>query len=217
MQSMTNIRRSTARCPRLIALLAVLWLRGGAAGAVLLDGDMPPDRAAPGRCGSSPAFTMLNMTVTLDEAAPGQPGKVGGVDHLRIVYDANAADPKTKRVKLLNLQHFNGGEYSPPAPDPALMPTDDAWLDTSSLPYRLHYRASVVHGQPIIIEFDENSLRLTIRPQQNPAATLESGNCHIDPAPITGPQAAAAGGGHLPRRCEQSGDSVSTIPRAPIT
>jgi hypothetical protein len=127
---------------------------------------------------------MLNMTVTLDEAAPGQPGKVGDVDRLRIVYDANALDPKTKRVKLLNLQHFTGGRYIPPAPDPAVMPMDDAWLDTGSIPYRLHYKASVVHGQPIIIEFDENTRRLTIHPQNNPTATLESGLYRIDPEPL---------------------------------
>jgi hypothetical protein len=134
-------------------------------------------------CGA-PAVTILNMEVTLDEAAPGQPGKIGDVDRLRIVYDADAVDPKTKRVKLLNLQHFTGGRYIPPAPDPAVMPTDDAWLDTGAIPYRLHYRASVVHGQPIIIEFDENTRRLTIHPQNDPTATLESGLYRIDPEPV---------------------------------
>lgn len=129
---------------------------------------------------SAPAVTMLNMTVTLDDAAAGQPGKIGDVDRLRIVYDANAVDPQTKRVKLLNLQHFTGGQYIPPAPDSAVMPIDDAWLDTGSLPYRLHYKASVVHGQPIIIEFDENSHRLTIRPRSDPTAVLESGPYRID-------------------------------------
>jgi hypothetical protein len=133
-------------------------------------------------CGSR-AVTTLDMTVTLDEAAPGQPGKVGDVDRLRIVYDADAVDPHTRRVKLLNLQHFTGGQYIPPAPDPS-MPTDDAWLDMSSIPYRLHYRASVVHGRPIIIDFDENSRRLTIRPQNDPAASLESGLYRIDPEPV---------------------------------
>jgi hypothetical protein len=132
---------------------------------------------------SSPAIAMLSMTVTLDSAAPGQPGKIGDVDRLRIVYDANAIDPKTKRVKLLNLQHFTGGQYVPPSPDPAVMPTDDAWLETGSIPYRLHYKASVVHGQPIIIEFDENSRRLTIRAQNDPAAVLESGPYRIDSGP----------------------------------
>jgi hypothetical protein len=139
------------------------------------------------------AITMLNMTVTLDEVAPGQPGKVGDVDRLRIVYDANAVDPKTKRVRLLNLQHYTGGQYSPPAPDAIMMPTNDSWLDMSALPYRLHYRASVVHGQPIIINMDERTRRLTIHPQNDPAATLISGRYDIDPTGITGPEAVAAG------------------------
>jgi hypothetical protein len=130
------------------------------------------------------AITMLNMAVTLDEVAPGQPGRIGDVDRLRIVYDANAVDPKTRRVKLLNLQHFTGGHYVPPAPDPAVMPTDDAWLDMSSIPYRLHYRAAVVHSQPIIIEFDASSRRLTIHPQSDPTAVLESGLYRIDPDPV---------------------------------
>jgi hypothetical protein len=129
------------------------------------------------------AITMLNMTVTLDKAAPGAPGRVGDVDHLRIVYDANAVDPTTHRVKLLNLQHFIGGQYVPPTPDPAVMPTDDAWLDMSTIPYRLHYRARVVHGQAIIIEFDARSRRLTIHPQSEPTAILESGIYRIDPVP----------------------------------
>jgi hypothetical protein len=146
------------------------------------------------------AITMLNMTVTLDEVAPGQPGKVGDVDRLRIVYDASAVDPATKQVKLLNLQHFTGGRYFPPAPDPTQMPTDDSWLDTSSTPYRLHYKASVTHGQAIIIEFDENSYRLTIHPQQDPTATLESGVYRIDPVRITGPEAIAAGSPPAPGR-----------------
>jgi hypothetical protein len=156
-----NIRPSLAVCLWIIVLLAVVRVSCGA-----------------------PAVTMLNMEVTLDEAAPGQPGKVGDVDRLRIVYDANAVDFKTKRVKLLNLQHFIGGRYIPPAPDPALMPIDDAWLDVGAIPYRLHFKASVVHGQPIIIEFDENTRRLTIHPQNDPTATLESGLYRIDPEPV---------------------------------
>jgi hypothetical protein len=156
-----NIRPLFAVCPWIIVLLVVVGVSCGA-----------------------PSVTTLNMVVTLDEAAPGQPGKVGDVDRLRIVYDANAVDPKTKRVGLLNLQHFTGGRYIPPAPDPAVMPTDDAWLDMGAVPYRLHYRASVVHGQPIIIEFDENTRRLSIHPENNPTATLESGLYRIDPEPV---------------------------------
>src|ERR1700727_2434353 len=107
MEDSLNIRPQLALCPGFIVLLAVGGVSYG-----------------------TPAVTMLNMTVTLDEVAPGQPGKVGDVDRLRIVYDASAVDPATKQVKLLNLQHFTGGRYFPPAPDPTQMPTDDSWLDT---------------------------------------------------------------------------------------
>jgi len=170
---MTNIRLPAGR-PLIIALLS--------SGAVSCGAHAPPS-----------AITMLNMTVTLDQVAPGQPGKVGDVDRLRVVYDAGAADPKTRRVRLLNLQHFTGGRYSPPAPDPAVMPMDDSCLDMSAIPYRLHYRASVVHGRPIIIDVDENTRRLTIHPQADPQATLISGPYAIDPAAIVGPYAVAAG------------------------
>lgn len=142
---------------------------------------------------TDPAMTMLNMTVTLAQAAAGQPGKVGDVDKLRLVYDANALDPATKRVKLANMQHYMGGKWFPPAADPVMMPTSDSWLDTSALPYRLHFKAYVVHGQPIIIDVDENSRTLSIHPQSDPTAILESGHYEIDPTPTTGAEATAAG------------------------
>jgi hypothetical protein len=74
-----------------------------------------------------------------------------------------------------------------------MMPTDDSWLDTSALPYRLHFKAYVVHGQPIIIDADENTRTLAIHPQNDPASILESGHYEIDPTPSTGPEAMAAG------------------------
>jgi hypothetical protein len=139
------------------------------------------------------AMTMLNMQVTLEQVAPGERSKVGDIDRVRLVYDANAMDPKTKRVKLANMQHFIGGKWLPAAADPVMMPTNDSWLDTSTLPYRLHFKARVVHGQPIIIDADENTWTLTIHPQNDPAAILESGHYEIDPTPGTGPEAMAAG------------------------
>jgi hypothetical protein len=142
---------------------------------------------------TAPAMTMLNMTVALDSVAPGQRSKVGDVDQVRLVFDANAMDPKTKRVKLTNMQHFIGGKWLPAAVDPVMMPTDDAWLDTSALPYRLHFKAHVVHGQPIIIDADEHTMNLAIHPQQDPTSNLQSGHYEIDPTPITGPEAVAAG------------------------
>jgi hypothetical protein len=142
---------------------------------------------------TAPAITMLNMKVTLDQVAAGERSKPGDVDLIRIVYDANAINPGTRRVKLLNFQHFINGKWLPAAPDPVMMPTDDSWLDTSALPYRLHLKASVVHGVPIIVDVNADSRRLTIRPQADPMATLESGRYEIDPTPVIGPEAVAAG------------------------
>jgi hypothetical protein len=141
---------------------------------------------------AAPAYTMLNLYVTLDQVAEGERSKIGDVDRMRIIYDANAIDPATRRVRLINLQHFIGGAFNPPHPDPVMMPMSDAWLDLSSTPYRLHYRAAVTHGKPIVIEFDETARRLSIRSQQPSAQVLISGPYRIDPTPIAGPEAFAA-------------------------
>jgi hypothetical protein len=142
-------------------------------------------------------IVMVNMAVTLDyvsaERSKLASTKIGDIDRLRIVYDADAVDPITHRVRLLNLQHFIGGHYAPPAPDAVNMPLDDAWLDVGTAPYRLHLRAAVVHGDPIIIDIDEASRRLTIHPQQHPKEVIISGLYAIDSTPITGPEAIAAG------------------------
>jgi hypothetical protein len=148
--------------------------------------------AAPANSPQPPAYTMLDLYVTLDQVADGERSKIGDVDHMRVVYDANAIDPVTRRVKLTNLQHFIGGAFNPPHPDPAMMPMNDAWLDLGSAPYRLHYRAAVTHGKPILIEIDETARRLSIRSQQPPAQVLISGSYRFDATPITGPEAIAA-------------------------
>jgi hypothetical protein len=140
----------------------------------------------------SPAYAMLNLYVTLDQVAAGERSRIGDVDHMRVVYDANAIDPVTRHVKLINLQHFIGGAFQPPHPDPGMMPMNDAWLDLGSTPYRLHYRAAVTHGKPIVIEINETSRRLSIRSQQPSAQVLISGLYRIDPAPVTGAEAVAA-------------------------
>jgi hypothetical protein len=155
--------------------------------------DPTPVQGVSLRVVTAPAMTMLNMQVTLEQVAPGQRSKVGDIDRVRLIFDANAMDPKTKRVKLANLQHFIGGKWFPAAADPVMMPTNDSWLDTSTLPYRLHFKAYVVHGQPIIIDADENTRSLAIHPQNDPAAILQSGPYEIDPTPNTGPEAMAAG------------------------
>jgi hypothetical protein len=141
-------------------------------------------------------LVMLNMTVTLDQVAADRAElkamRVGHVDRLRIVYDADAVDPGTQRVALLNFQHYLHGRYTPARPDPVAMPMSDAWLDLGQRPYRMHLRAAVVHGSPILIEVDETSRRLTIRPQDQPQAVLISGPYEIDPTPITGSRATNA-------------------------
>ncbi len=141
---------------------------------------------------TAPTYVMHDMDVAIDQVAPGERARVGDHDKLRVVYDASAIDPKTRRVKLLNMQHFIGGQYQPAHPDPAFMPMDDAWLDLSAAPYAMHFRARVVHGKPILIEVDEKSRRLSIRSQDDPRLILLGGVYRIDPRPITGPDAEAA-------------------------
>jgi hypothetical protein len=153
--------------------------------------------AAGPRCLVTHHLVMLDMAVTLDQVAGDRPElkamKVGHVDRLRIVYDADAVDPQTHRVALLNFQHYMHGRYAPERPDPIAMPMSDAWLDLGRRPYRMHLKAAVVHGSPILIEVDEASGRLTIRPQGEPQAVLVSGHYAIDPAPIIGRRADNAG------------------------
>jgi hypothetical protein len=144
---------------------------------------------------AAPAYVMLNMSVMLDQVAPGESSHRGDVDRLRVVYDANAIDPITKHVPLINIQHFIGGVFIPPHPDPVMMPVNDAWLDLSAVPYRLHYRAAVTHGKPILIEVDEVTQRLSIHPQDHPEQTLIAGAYGIDPTPLVGPEAIAAATG----------------------
>jgi len=133
---------------------------------------------------------MLNMEVTLDqvsrERAVAAHTRIGQVDRLRIVYDPAAVDPSTHRVPLLNFQHLVDGKYAPAEPDPVGMPMNDAWLDLGARPYRLHLRAAVVHGSPILIEVNEVSRRLTIHPQSDLESVLISGTYRIDPTPIPG-------------------------------
>ncbi len=83
----------------------------------------------------------------------------------------------------MNFQHWQNGRWLPQHPGPAEMPVGDSSLDMGHAPYRLHYKASVVHGEPIIIDVDDASLRLTIHPQHDPAAMVISGPYWIDPIP----------------------------------
>jgi len=142
--------------------------------------------------GAGHDLVMLNVLVTLDQVSPerGEAAHttVGQIDRLRIAYDPAAVDPTTHRVPLVNFQHLVDGHYEPSKPDPVAMPMTDAWLDLSTKPYRMHLKAAVIHGSPILIEVDETTRRLTIRPQNDLHAVLISGPYQIDPTPtLTGP------------------------------
>ena len=92
---------------------------------------------------------MHRVEIRLDQvSAAAGASKVGDVDQVRIVYDRNAIDPKTHRVRLINFQHFIGGAYRPEHPDSVFMPMNDAWLDLSRAPYRLHFHAAVTPACP---------------------------------------------------------------------
>ena len=139
-----------------------------------------------------PAYVMHDMDVAIDQVAPGERAQVGDHDRVRVVYDDSSIDPKTRRVKLLNMQHYMGTSYQPAHPDPVFMPMNDAWLDLSVAPYVMHFRAQVVHGKPVFIEVNEQTRRLSIRSQDDPKQILLGGLYRIDPRPITGPEADAA-------------------------
>lgn len=176
--------RGTARLGTLLAALGILLAALGSLFVRARDAPVHP--------------VALAMTVTLDQVTTDldKAGErtVGQVDQLRIVYDANAVDPRTKHVKLLNFQHLIDGRYAPPKPDPVMMPLTDAWLDMSALPYRLHFKAAVTHGTPILIDVDEMTRRLAIHPQAHPDEILIAGPYVIDPAPVEGPTVAEAAG-----------------------
>jgi hypothetical protein len=133
----------------------------------------------------APHLVALIMYVTLDRVAEGPAGsshgKVGDMDRILLTYDADAVDPVSRRVTLINFQHWMNGHYLPPHPDPVMMPVTDSWLDLKQTPYRLHFRASVVHGEPIVIDVSEDNRRLTIYRQGDPTAILLSGAYWIDP------------------------------------
>jgi hypothetical protein len=139
-----------------------------------------------------PDYAMFDMDVAIDTVAAGEHAIPGAHDKLRLVFDRAAIDPRTRRVPLLNLQHYVGGRYQPEHPDPVFMPMNDAWLDLTSEPYALHFGANVVHGKPIRIEADERSHRLTIHPKDQGHAILLGGAYVIDPRAIGGPEAVAA-------------------------
>jgi hypothetical protein len=129
----------------------------------------------------------LTMYVRLDHVAanpdgPGH-GRVGDIDRIRLTYDVGAVNPVSKRVPLSSFQHVPPGQRLPQPPDAAPVPVDDSWLDLSQAPFRLHLKASVVHGEAIVIEVDETSRRLTIHRPGEVAAAVISGPYWIDSTP----------------------------------
>ena len=141
--------------------------------------------AAAAAAGHARHLVALTMYVTLDRVAgpDAEHGKVGDVDRIRLTYDPGAVDPATQRVPLVNFQHWQNGKWMPAHPDPIMMPVGDSWLDLAQTPYRLHFKASVVHGDAIIIDVDEATRRLTIHPQSDPTAVVISGPYWIDTDP----------------------------------
>jgi len=144
-----------------------------------------------------PDYAMFDMDVAIDTVATGEQATPGSHDKLRLVFDRSAVDPRTRRVPLVNLQHFVAGRYQPEHPDAVFMPMNDAWLDLSSQPYSLHFTANVLHGKPIRIEADEHTHRLTIHAQDQAQTVLLSGPYAVDPQVIGGAEAvdAATAGG----------------------
>jgi len=129
----------------------------------------------------------LTMYVKLDrvesDAGGTHHGKVGDVDRILLTYDGAAVDPATRRVPLSSFEHLTPGRHPPPRPDSGAIPVDDSWLDLSRAPYRLHFKAFVMHGEPIVIEVDESTRRLTIHRPNDAAAVVIAGPYWIDSTP----------------------------------
>jgi hypothetical protein len=137
-------------------------------------------------------IVLLNVDIVLDPPANApSDAKAPAHDKIRIIYDEAAVDARTRIVKPINMQHLVRGQYLPPHPDPVFMPMTDARLDMSSKPYRFHLKASVYHGQPILLDFDETKRRMTVRSTPTNAVMM-SGEYTIDPTPVTGDEAIAA-------------------------
>jgi hypothetical protein len=141
-----------------------------------------------------PKFTMYNVEIHLDQVGNGGSGtlKIGDIDKVRVIYDASLVDPRTHRAHLVNFQHYVRDSYLPAHVDSVAMPVRDAWIDLSRQPYRVHLHAAVTHGMPILIDADENTGRLSVRPQADPSQVLLAGPYSVDSTPISGPEVDAA-------------------------
>jgi hypothetical protein len=135
-------------------------------------------------------IVMLNAYTIYDYTIPGD-SYVGALQFEHLVYDTDQIDPKTHRVPLLNMQHQIKGHYVPSHVRPEEH-MEGAWLDLSQEPYRYHRWSKVSHGpMEIVIDGSEDG-RLAMR-RADDLSILVSGRYWIDPTPIKGPEAVAAG------------------------
>lgn len=140
---------------------------------------------------SVPAFAkilVINIRIPLDQVPPNSPQfHIGDIHRARVIFDDAGVDPKTKRIKPIHMQHFVGGKWTPASADPVAMPMEDAWIDLTAQPIRFHYHSQVVEaGQAIIVDFDSDKRRMTIRPQANPEMVIVSGPYTIDAPSASG-------------------------------
>ena len=138
---------------------------------------------------ASAEIVMLNAYTVWDYTIPGD-SYVGELQFEHLVYDSTQVDPVTHRVPLLNQQHKIFGHYFP-ARATADEHMEGSWLDMSKLPYRYHRWSKVKHGVDIVVDATEDG-RLSMR-KASDLSILVSGHYWIDPTPITGPEATAAG------------------------
>ena len=152
-----------------LAVLAAAALLGGAARAEIV---------------------MLNAYAVYEYTIPGD-SYVGAMQFEHLVYDTDQVDPKTHRAPLLNQQHQIKGHYMP-SHVRAEENMEGAWIDLSHEPYRYHRWSKVKHGgMEIIVDGTEDG-RLAMR-KADDLSILVSGRYWIDPTPIKGPEAVAAG------------------------
>lgn len=133
------------------------------------------------------AIVALDIDLPLDQVAAGRPFKPGDHHRARIFYDDSTIEPATHRVHVLHMQHWMGSVgWVPARLDATSMPMTDAWLDLSRKPYRYHYSSAVIEGgEPVLVDFDEQAQRLTIRLQSDRTVVL-SAPYAIDPTPVAG-------------------------------
>jgi len=99
----------------------------------------------------------------------------GSHDRLRIVYDAAKVSVATGVVRILGLQHWTDGHWSPPASQPtseqSLLNTRDRTVD---------FQRAVTHGTPILIALTPH--RWSAVYSQEDGHQIIGGRYQLDPA-----------------------------------